>query len=47
MKMLKGAWNEGLINEMRLFPNGNHDDRIDACSRAYAELLAKGSSYFG
>ncbi|MGX2974478.1 phage terminase large subunit [Ursidibacter arcticus] len=47
VKMLKGAWNEGLINEMRLFPNGNHDDRIDACSRAYAELLAKGSSYFG
>ncbi|MDD0824648.1 phage terminase large subunit [Mannheimia sp. AT1] len=47
VKMLKGAWNEGLINEMRLFPNGNHDDRIDACSRAYADLLAKGSSYFG
>lgn len=47
VKMLKGAWNEGLINEMRLFPNGSHDDRIDACSRAYAEILAKGSSYFG
>lgn len=39
VKMLRGAWNEGLINEMRLFPNGSHDDRIDACSRAYAELL--------
>lgn len=47
VKMLKGAWNTGLIDEMRLFPNGSHDDRIDACSRAYAELLAKGTSYFG
>lgn len=47
VKMLKGGWNQQLINEMRLFPNGNHDDCIDACSRAYAELLAKGSSYFG
>lgn len=47
VKMLKGSWNAGLIDEMRLFPNGSHDDRIDACSRAYAEILAKGSSYFG
>ena len=47
VNMLKGAWNTGLIDEMRLFPNGSHDDRIDACSRAYAELLAKGTSYFG
>lgn len=39
VKMLCGSWNKGLIDEMRLFPNGSHDDRIDACSRAYAELL--------
>lgn len=47
VKMLRGAWNQQIINEMRLFPNGNHDDCIDACSRAYAELITKGSSYFG
>ena len=39
--MLRGSWNNGLIEEMRMFPNGNHDDRIDACSRAFAELIAR------
>lgn len=37
--MVRGSWNNGLIDEMRMFPNGRHDDRIDACSRAYAQLL--------
>lgn len=37
--MLKGVWNNGLIDEMRMFPNGSHDDRIDACSRAFMELI--------
>lgn len=39
--MLRGDWNKGLIDEMRLFPNGSHDDRIDACSRAFGELIGK------
>ena len=39
--MLRGGWNHGLIEEMRMFPNGSHDDRIDACSRAFAELIAR------
>lgn len=47
VKMLKGLWNKTVIDEMRLFPNGKHDDTIDACSRAYAELIAKGRSWFG
>ena len=38
--MVKGAWNKTLLDEMRLFPNGKHDDAIDACSRAFGELLA-------
>lgn len=29
-----------LIAEMRLFPNGKHDDQIDALSRAFNELMA-------
>lgn len=37
--MVRGAWMDGLIDEMRLFPNGKHDDRIDACSRAFSELV--------
>ena len=39
--MLRGGWNHGLIEEMRMFPNGSHDDRVDACSRAFAELIAR------
>lgn len=35
VKMLKGDWNDALIGEMQMFPNGTHDDLIDAASRAY------------
>lgn len=38
--MLRGAWNNELVDEMRLFPNGAHDDQVDALSRAFAELIA-------
>lgn len=47
VKMLRGEWNNGLINEMRMFPNGKHDDRIDALSRAFSELIRGSTSYFG
>ena len=33
--MVRGTWNDELINEMRMFPNGNNDDQIDALSRAF------------
>lgn len=45
--MLRGPWNDALINEMRVFPNGRNDDQIDACSRAFGELVAKRTSFFG
>lgn len=38
--MLRGAWNDDLIEEMRLFPNGAFDDQIDALSRAFAGLIS-------
>lgn len=38
--MLRGSWNQALIDEMRLFPNGANDDQIDALSRAFGELMA-------
>lgn len=37
--MMRGAWNDDLIEEMRLFPNGAFDDQIDALSRAFAGLI--------
>lgn len=42
--MLRGAWNDALIDEMRMFPNGTHDDQIDALSRAFAELLTRSTA---
>lgn len=45
--MLRGPWNEALVNEMRMFPNGSHDDQIDALSRAFAEVMAPRRSWFG
>lgn len=38
--MLRAPWNQDLINEMRLFPNGTNDDQIDALSRAFAGLIS-------
>ncbi len=35
VRMLKGDWNQLLINELGVFPNGRHDDLVDAASRAY------------
>jgi predicted phage terminase large subunit-like protein len=37
--MVRGPWNDELIAEMRLFPNGTHDDQIDALSRASEALM--------
>ena len=35
VKMLRAPWNDALIGEMRMFPNGAFDDQIDALSRAF------------
>lgn len=37
--MLRGNWNAALLDEMRSFPNGAHDDQIDALSRAFANFV--------
>lgn len=42
VKMLRAEWNDALIAEMRVFPNGAHDDQVDALSRAFNALMAKG-----
>jgi predicted phage terminase large subunit-like protein len=36
--MLRASWNNALIDEMRMFPLGKHDDQIDALSRAFNKL---------
>lgn len=44
--MLRGAWNEALTEEMKLFPNGAYDDQVDALSRAFATLMG-GQAVYG
>ena len=36
--MLRGEWNDALVSEKRVFPNGSHDDQVDAGSDAFDEL---------
>lgn len=45
--MLRGDWNAPLINEMRIFPNGTHDDQVDSLSRAFSEIMIPRKSFFG
>jgi predicted phage terminase large subunit-like protein len=33
--LVKAPWNDELIHEMNLFPNGKHDDQVDALAVAY------------
>ena len=37
--LLRAEWNDKFIDEMRMFPNGAHDDQVDAASRAFEALM--------
>lgn len=37
--MLRAPWNDALVAEMRVFPNGANDDQVDAGSRAFARIV--------
>ena len=41
VKMLKGKWNKSLLSEMLGFPDGAHDDQVDAISVGYEVLFQK------
>jgi predicted phage terminase large subunit-like protein len=45
--MVKASWNEKLINELRMFPNGAHDDIVDALSDGFNDIHGKSAGYFG
>jgi predicted phage terminase large subunit-like protein len=38
--MVRGPWNQAFVDELRLFPNGSHDDQVDAAARGFNGLLA-------
>ncbi|MEA5465278.1 phage terminase large subunit [Leptothoe sp. PORK10 BA2] len=45
--ILNGVWNAGLLNELSQFPDGKHDDQVDAAAGAYLELSGEGALKFG
>jgi len=52
VKLVKGAWNGALLEELSSFPYGAHDDQIDAGSLAFNKLALQrerrsGGSYNG
>ena len=36
--MLRAPWNDAYKAELRLFPNGRHDDQVDASARAFGRV---------
>ncbi|MNY74781.1 hypothetical protein D3C86_2138900 [compost metagenome] len=44
--MLRGDWNKDFIEELRNFPNGTHDDQVDAGSDAFNELNGGFEAFF-
>jgi predicted phage terminase large subunit-like protein len=38
VKMVRGAWNRALLDELAVFPSAEHDDQVDAFSGAYAGI---------
>ncbi len=39
--LLKGAWNRAFLEELAAFPNGAHDDQVDAASGAFGKLAPR------
>jgi predicted phage terminase large subunit-like protein len=39
--MLRASWNAALIDELAAFPNGRHDDQVDALSLAFNQMSGK------
>ncbi len=38
IKVFRGYWNEAFFNELEIFPDGKHDDIVDALSGAFHML---------
>ena len=45
-KNAEGDWNKDFIEELRNFPNGAHDDQVDAGSDAFNELHEGFETFF-
>ena len=43
--LAEGPWNSCFIEELCLFPNGTHDDQVDASSGAFLRLARQSYNY--
>jgi len=41
VRLLKAPWNDAMIEEFMTFPNGDHDDQVDAVCGGYNELYQR------
>jgi len=41
VKLVEGAWNKAFIEELCAFPNGAHDDQVDAASAAFRAVMRR------
>lgn len=44
--IVKGSWNEDFLTEMENFPDGAHDDQVDAASGGFNDLCSAGTGTF-
>lgn len=45
VKLVRGTWNAAFIEELRQFPQGKHDDQVDAASGAFNLLFEEQGSW--
>ena len=38
---VEGAWNHAFVEELCAFPNGAHDDQVDAVSAAFRAVIRR------
>ena len=41
VSLVRAGWNRGLLDELRAFPRGDHDDQVDACAGAFNALTGR------
>jgi predicted phage terminase large subunit-like protein len=47
VKLVEGVWNRAFVEELCAFPNGAHDDQVDAASAAFRALVRRRPIIFG
>ena len=46
VKIMRAPWNGALLDELTLFPEGGHDDQVDAVSGAVGQLSSGDANRF-